>query len=838
MTSIVTYANSTNDDAQEWGNGTFNVDYTYLDVQTYTSTSSSSYRCSGLRFQLNVPQGATINSAVPSIHTTSVASSYSPDLRIYAHDTDNAADFSTTPYVISEVQRPRTTAYVTWNGGTTLTSNAWNNGPDISTVIQEIVNRPGWSSGNYIVILFIADSDATGKRLVFKGNEGGGNAAYLTIDYTEAVVDPGYSSNPAAGGTVAFGAVTLGTTDTATIVVSETGGAALTVSNPVLTGVNRYDFSYVESAFPFTIANGGGNVTITLSCFPLAAGSRAATLTLTTNDPANPTVTYSLTATASEPASLPGTGTLAAELKIDWDKDETFDHASSNLTSRLLGASWTEGFGMGGVNAEFAEPSTFTCQLENSDGAFWQENGAATFHGMLVRGIRIRYRLTYNSITYTRWIGAIDHIELTPNPYDGSVPYVTIYAQDPTPQLLEDEFSPPLQLNATTDAVIEATLSNGRLVLPYHNKGWVLGYSTLGTNTTLPSMAAYLDLDSGATTLPYAGAFSGSEVGSTMQSYLREVVTSELGGRFFYNPRTGKFTFQGRRYNTLRPDVQVTLTEDDIASDTMAPRWGDNIVNSCTIGYTRLSVGSAGSVLWASTQPIRVQAGETRRITAQYRDPALDNARCAGTAFIRPVMGTDYIFNSASDGTGTDVTNQASVTVTFNANAADIKIVNNTGTEFHATTLQVRGTPLTAYDTQSVTKQDAASIAAHGKHKATLDIPMIDDDEAVTSYANQIVQRGKTAGTYYPAILLLADSDPTLLWKVLTWGVGTRVRLNMSGDGWSTHDAEYIVIGVNHQHDPNRIPGYTAIWSLLPAARVEGWVLGVSKLGTNTTLVL
>ncbi len=107
------------------------------------------------------------------------------------------------------------------------------------------------------------------------------------------VLVPRYASTPAAPGPINFGSVVVGFSLSANLVVQEAGGATLTVSNPVLGGANPSEFE-VNTAFPFSITDGGSAQTVQLECTP-QLGARTATLTLTTNDPARPTVLYNLT---------------------------------------------------------------------------------------------------------------------------------------------------------------------------------------------------------------------------------------------------------------------------------------------------------------------------------------------------------------------------------------------------------------------------------------------------------------------------------------------------------------------------------------------------------------
>ncbi len=51
--------------------------------------------------------------------------------------------------------------------------------PDVASIIQEIVNRPGWSSGNSLVIIITG----TGERVAESYNGDSSGAPLLHVDY-------------------------------------------------------------------------------------------------------------------------------------------------------------------------------------------------------------------------------------------------------------------------------------------------------------------------------------------------------------------------------------------------------------------------------------------------------------------------------------------------------------------------------------------------------------------------------------------------------------------------------------------------------------------------------
>lgn len=159
------------DDADQ-GGSTPDVTGTVINVNATTQWG-------GFRFQnVTIPQGATINSATLDVYLTSTTYD-DPDVTIYGDDTDNAAAFTTTTNDLSS--RPATTANVRWNAAGLGTGTKTT--PDIATVIQEIVNRAGWASGNALAVLMVGYDSSTLLRIrTYEGDYS--VAGELTVDYT------------------------------------------------------------------------------------------------------------------------------------------------------------------------------------------------------------------------------------------------------------------------------------------------------------------------------------------------------------------------------------------------------------------------------------------------------------------------------------------------------------------------------------------------------------------------------------------------------------------------------------------------------------------------------
>ena len=132
----------------------------------------------GLRFRgLPIPAGATIESARLEF-TVDETDGDATEVRIGAQAVDDAPAFGTGAFDVT--RRQLTVARVPWK------VPAWNNAgavaqsPDLTPVIQEVVNRSGWRSGNDMVLVI----EGTGTRTAesFEGSSAG--APLLRISYS------------------------------------------------------------------------------------------------------------------------------------------------------------------------------------------------------------------------------------------------------------------------------------------------------------------------------------------------------------------------------------------------------------------------------------------------------------------------------------------------------------------------------------------------------------------------------------------------------------------------------------------------------------------------------
>jgi hypothetical protein len=99
--------------------------------------------------------------------------------KIQAEAADDAGAFGAFRHIAS---LPRTRASVDWDLSTPWSKNTWYKSPDIAEVIQEVIDRGGWSAGNSLAILYSTRSRG-GHRHFSAYDRGSKRAPMLEITF-------------------------------------------------------------------------------------------------------------------------------------------------------------------------------------------------------------------------------------------------------------------------------------------------------------------------------------------------------------------------------------------------------------------------------------------------------------------------------------------------------------------------------------------------------------------------------------------------------------------------------------------------------------------------------
>jgi subtilisin family serine protease len=137
---------------------------------------------SALRFcAIRIPQGATIVGATLKICAAS-AKTVEVDGVLKGEAADNASAFTSGGW---QTTRPMTAASMgwKWTAAEPWVANVWYDSPDLGPVIQEIVDRPGWSSGDALVVFYTVNTLSSSNREFWAYDNNPNKAAKLSITY-------------------------------------------------------------------------------------------------------------------------------------------------------------------------------------------------------------------------------------------------------------------------------------------------------------------------------------------------------------------------------------------------------------------------------------------------------------------------------------------------------------------------------------------------------------------------------------------------------------------------------------------------------------------------------
>jgi len=200
--TVIRRVNADENDAEEGSPNSptdpFNISLTSSDLELHNETLAEAGAnwndLVGMRWtNITIPQAATITNAEIQFHVDSTNPDLALEVIFDGHDVDDSPIFNSTDGNISD--RVGTTATVNWNipdWVNTSDEGAAQLTPDLSSIVQEIIDRGSWVSGNSLTIM-IRDWADTGEPLAERHAESfdgeAGSAPEISISFTEGTAD-------------------------------------------------------------------------------------------------------------------------------------------------------------------------------------------------------------------------------------------------------------------------------------------------------------------------------------------------------------------------------------------------------------------------------------------------------------------------------------------------------------------------------------------------------------------------------------------------------------------------------------------------------------------------
>ncbi|WGY46803.1 hypothetical protein [Vibrio sp. ABG19] len=229
--------NASNDDAEELATGRMRTVSSDLEL-----VYDGSNQVVGLRFNtINIPQGATINSAYIQFQADEVKS-VDTTLTIRGELSASATAFQKETANISA--RIATTSAIYWSPAPWLIvgeADLDQRTPDLGPIIAEITSQSGWAEGNSLAILISGDGERVAES--FDGDQAGAPLLYIEYSYVPGNQPPLVEAGQAQTITLSQSAVLTGA-------VSDDGipGDTLTQSWNKISGQGSVNFTNASSA--------------------------------------------------------------------------------------------------------------------------------------------------------------------------------------------------------------------------------------------------------------------------------------------------------------------------------------------------------------------------------------------------------------------------------------------------------------------------------------------------------------------------------------------------------------------------------------------------------------
>lgn len=378
-----------------------------------------------------------------------------------------------------------------------------------------------------------------------------------------------------------------------------------------------------------------------------------------------------------------------------------------------------------------ADTGSMRFTLLNDNGKYTPiEWGATVLEGWKM-GISLKLEIAYDGDTYIKFLGTLEDIRYEIVNPSLILAHVTVvdwmnYAGE------HPILTPAMQVDKTADEGIDLVLDS------------------------MPVQPVETAFDTGVNTFP--NIFDVTRSKTVAMSEFAKLVDSELGFLYlqknqstgerlvFENAyhRSGLLPFTGvsvpssQLVELLQEDGDTLLQEDGdtilVSETTQVPlvssdnvffnsvniEHGQGIANRVKVKIYPRRLDTSTVILYTLGSAREIGNGEEITFTANYVDP-VGGSRVGGFDMISPVITTDYLLNTLEDGTGTNLSTDATVTATFGGNYAEVTVKNGSSSNGYITFFQLRGKGIYTYDEAAHVAEDEASISAYGYRELYFD---------------------------------------------------------------------------------------------------------------------
>lgn len=411
--------------------------------------------------------------------------------------------------------------------------------------------------------------------------------------------------------------------------------------------------------------------------------------------------------------------------QVDWDRDGAYDRNESpwmvDVYTRRgreyqVRTQSVEGFRTEGIGFEMVRVGEARIVLDNADGRYDVRNTASELYPNIAPARKIELSVYQGGVEYPVFAGKI--ADAYPVVQNGRK-YFVISAVDGLRELGEKSVTVSLQTTRRIDLAVGDVLDAG---------GWEWGQ----------------DLDSTPDYLPYWWVDS-----KPARSVIMSLADAALG--LFFAAANGDAKFYNR-YRLGTPTI--TLDETELGKEIGLKLPWEVIYNRVSLISHPRSVQST-TELWRLYDTPAIAPGEEIEIWANF---TYDGTAVPVQSVIAPPGGTDYTANSASDGSGTDLTSSISTSVTLFSESAKIRIWNIGSQLAYLTLMKLRGVPVAALAEVKTVSEDTSSQALYGARDLKLDSEWLQDTNRAVEYASFLKTQFSTP-VEYPEVSMIYNPE-------------------------------------------------------------------------------
>lgn len=405
--------------------------------------------------------------------------------------------------------------------------------------------------------------------------------------------------------------------------------------------------------------------------------------------------------------------TMDMTINLTCEQSYLGEDLTSDVTSIHFGRGKSDELGK-------AEVGQLSITLNNNSGNYSPSYSSGDYYGYLKPKRVIGVRAYDDDYDYQLFYGYVE--EIIPHPHL-SEQNAIITAVDGLDHLSRHDMATALYKDSKTGTIHDYILTDA---------GWL----------------RLARLDDGQDTVPY---WYGHDIKARFAQ--EEIDDSEQG--FSYIDGFGYFNFEDRYHRSSAEHQTSQATFDNTMSGMTYSLNPKNVYNIIKVTVTPFEL-QAEAELWRLKETPSIPIGET---LTWWGEASVSGESVFVDAWVTPASTTDYTANSQSDGLGTDMTANISITTTKFAETIKLDIINNGTVPAYITLLKARGT---YYNPQTKVTRKAEDTTSQGDYqKRTLEIDgkYMTDADLAQDLANYAIGKYKEPRAEISMTIMNSNED-------------------------------------------------------------------------------